>query len=247
VTLNAERIKLSTTRSSWWSVAVALVLSLGLAAIQPLGTLSGGPLPPERAAIGVAVFGVPVLMILAALTVTGEVRTGTIRTTFMATPSRTRVLCAKAVLTAGVAGLSAALMSLASIALVGALTNEEVGARMSLALPSTWRPIVTIGLFAALGAVLAVGLAAVVRHAAAVIAILLLMPFVLEPLLGSLPRIGETVGPLLPFGNAFAFTEVPWLQTYAMWWGPLGSLAYFAAVAAVVFAAGAVVINRRDP
>jgi ABC-2 type transport system permease protein len=247
MTLRAERIKLTSTRSSWWSVAVALVLSLGLAAIQPLGTLSDEPLPPERAAIGVAVFGVPVLMILAALTVTGEFRTGLIRTTFMATPNRTLVLGTKAVLTAGIAGASAATMSAASIAVVGALANETAGARMSLALAATWRPVGAIGLFGALGAVLAVGLAALLRHAAAVIGVLLLMPFVLEPLLGSLPRVGENVGPLLPFSNAFAFTKVPWLPTYSMWWGPLGSLVYFAAVAGAVFVAGVIAINRRDP
>jgi ABC-2 type transport system permease protein len=247
VTLNAERIKLSSTRSPWWSAAVALVLSLGLAAIQPLGTLSEGPLPPERAAIGVAVFGVPVLMILAALTVTGEIRTGTLRTTFMATPNRTRVLCAKAVLTAGIAGVFAAAMTVGAIAMVHALANEQMGARLSLGLAVAWRPVAAIGLFAALGAVLAVGLGALLRHAAAVVAVLVLMPFVVEPLLGSLPRVGETVGPLLPFANAMAFTEVPWLQTYPMWWGPIGSAVYFAAVVAVVFVTGVIVISRRDP
>jgi ABC-2 type transport system permease protein len=247
VTLNAERIKLSTTRSPWWSAAVAIVLSLGLAAVQPFGSVSEGPLPPERAALGVAAFGVPVLMILASLTVTSEIRTGTIRTTFMATPNRTRVLCAKALLTAGIAGVFAATMVVVSIALVHSLANEQVGARLSLGLPATWRPVATIGLFAALGAVLAVGLGALLRHAAAVIAVLVLLPFVLEPLLGSLPRVGATVGPLLPFSNAFAFTEVPWLQTYEMWWGPLGSLVYFTAVVVVVFLAAVIAINRRDP
>jgi ABC-2 type transport system permease protein len=37
------------------------------------------------------------------------------------------------------------------------------------------------------------------------------------------------------------------LQTYEMWWGPLGSLAYFSAVVAVVFVAAVIAINRRDP
>ena len=55
---------------------------------------------PEKAAIGVAVFGVPVLMILASMTVTGEYRSGMVRTTFLATPNRTLVLVAKAVVAA---------------------------------------------------------------------------------------------------------------------------------------------------
>ncbi len=50
--------------------------------------------------MGVAVFGVPVLMILSAMTVTSEYRNGVIRTTFAAIPNRTLVLVAKAVVAA---------------------------------------------------------------------------------------------------------------------------------------------------
>jgi ABC-2 type transport system permease protein len=98
--LAAERIKLSTTRSVVWTAAAVAVLSIGLAALQGSTAYGAAPLPPERAATGVAVFGVPVLMILAAMTVTGEYRSGMIRTTFMATPNRTLVLVAKAVVAA---------------------------------------------------------------------------------------------------------------------------------------------------
>jgi ABC-2 type transport system permease protein len=55
------------------------------------------------------------------------------------------------------------------------------------------------------------------------------------------------VGPYLPFGNIFVVTEVPWLYpVYAMPWGPLGSLAYFAVVVALVFGAALVALNARD-
>lgn len=247
MTFAAERIKLSTTRSLMWSVVAATILSLGLAAIQPMATLSGNPLPPERAAIGVATFGVPVLMILAAMTITGEYRTGTIRTTFIASPNRTRVLCAKAVLTAAVAGVSAAVIVMVSIALDRALVNGQAGARLSLAQAATWRPVGAVALYAALGAVLAVSLGVLLRHAAAVVAVVLTMPFVIEPVVGSLPRVGERVGPFLPFVNAYRFTEVPWWFSGALWWGPLGALLYFCGVVAVTFLAAVLVINRRDP
>ena len=84
--LNAERIKLSTTRSPLWSAVAVAVLSLGLAAVQASTAYGTGGLPPEKAAMGVAIFGVPVLMILSSLTVTNEYRSGLIRTTFMAVP-----------------------------------------------------------------------------------------------------------------------------------------------------------------
>ena len=247
MTVAAERIKLSTTRSPIWSAVIAAMLSLGIAALQPAATLSDEPLPPERAAVGVVTFAVPVLMILAAMTITGEYRSGMIRTTFMATPHRSRVLGAKALITAVFAGVSAAGMVIASLLVARALANGQVGARLPLTHAEAWRPVGAVGLYAALGAVLAVGLAVLLRYAAAVIAVLLLMPFVIEPLLGSMPRIGEHVGPLLPFANAWAFTGVPWFGAFPPSWGPLGSLLYFTVVVAAIYLAAVFVINRRDP
>jgi hypothetical protein len=80
-----------------------------------------------------------------------------------------------------------------------------------------------------------------------VVALIVLMPFVVEPLLGATPRVGERVGPLLPFANAYTFTKVPFFQTFAMWWGPVGAALYFTAIAVAVFTAAVVVTTRRDP
>jgi ABC-2 type transport system permease protein len=92
-----------------------------------------------------------------------------------------------------------------------------------------------------------VALGALIRHSAGVISLVLFLPFVVEPLLGSTPKIGKHVGPLLPFANAAQFTKVPSFQTYPMRWGPNGSLLYFAALIAVAFVAAIVVTDRRDP
>ena len=48
--LNAERIKLSTTRSSLWIAAAVAALSLTLAAIQGVVAHDGAPLGPQRSA-----------------------------------------------------------------------------------------------------------------------------------------------------------------------------------------------------
>jgi ABC-2 type transport system permease protein len=190
---------------------------------------------------------VPVLMVLAALTVTGEYRTGMIRATFLAMPSRTRVLAAKAVVAALFSSVCAVVMVLVSALAVRWVGAPEQGSELSFTEFAVWRTAGAIGLYAALGAVLAVGLGTLVRHSAGVIAILLLLPFVIEPLLGSIPRVGARVGPLMPFANVNTFTEVPWVQTFPMWWGPLGALLYFTGVVAAVFALAAADINRRDP
>jgi len=247
VTLNAERIKLQTVRSPWWTALAVALISLGLAAIQASAASPGDTVPPERAVIGVATFGVPVLMILSALMITGEHRTGLIRTTFLATPNRVRVLVAKVVVAAVFSGIITAVLSVASVALVDATVEDGGRPGAFLAEPAVWRTAGAVTLYAVFGAVLAVGLGALVRHSAAAVAVLLLMPFVIEPLLGAAPHVGEHIGPLFPFANASTFTQVPWLQTFSLWWGPVGAGLYFAAVALSVFVLAAVVVIRRDP
>lgn len=232
--LNAECIKLSTLRSPLWSAIAVAVLSLGLAAMQASTVYGPGPLEPEKAAMGVAVFGVPVLMILSSLTVTNEYRSGLIRTTFMAVPNRTLVLVAKAVVAAVFSGAYAAVMVAASIAVARSDPHE-------------WGLVGAIALYAMIASVLGVGVGALMRASAGAVALLLLWPLVVEPILANLPNVGTQVGPYLPFANAFIFIRVQWLYpVYAMPWGPGASIVYFAAVTAVVFAAALVVINRRD-
>jgi hypothetical protein len=247
--LDAERIKLSTTRSPLWTAIAVAGLSLGLAAIQGSAAYGATPLPPEKPAIGVAVFGVPVLMVLAAMTVTGEYRSGTIRTTFMATPNRSLVLGTKAVVAAVFSGVYTALMVIGSVLAARMAAPPLVGveSHLSLAAAETWRVVGAVALYGVLTAVLGVGVGALLRHSAGAVTVLLMWPLVAEPILGNLPNIGSEVGPYLPFGNAFLFTRVQWLYpVYDMPWGELGSLLYFAAVVAVVFAAAVVVVNRRD-
>jgi ABC-2 type transport system permease protein len=245
--LDAERIKLSTTRSPLWSAVAVAGLSLGLAMLQGSTAYGAGPLPPEKAAIGVAVFGVPVLMILAAMTVTGEYRSGMIRTTFMATPNRTLVLFAKAIVAAVFSGLYTAVMVIGAVVVARMAAPPMVGSHLSVADAETWRTVGAIALYAMITAVLGVGVGALLRHAAGAVAVLLMWPLVAEPILGNLPNIGSEVGPYLPFGNAFLLTRVQWLYpVYDMPWGEIGSLVYFTVVVAVVFGAAIIVVNRRD-
>ena len=117
--LNAERIKLSTTRSSLCRSAAVAALSLMVAAIQGVLAHDGTPLGPERAALGAAVFGVPVLMVLASMTVTAEYRSGMIRTTFIAAPNRTLVLVAKAIVVSVFSAVYAAVMVIGSVLVPG--------------------------------------------------------------------------------------------------------------------------------
>ena len=231
--VDAERIKLTTLRSPLWATAAAALLSFAVAALQAAASYSG--LTVTRAVLGVAVFGVPVLMVVAAMTVTGEYRSGLIRTTLMTVPDRTVVLCAKAVVAAVFAAAAAALMTVGSV-----LVGRAQG-------PGLWQATGAIALYAALAAVLGVAVAALVRHTAGAVAVLLLWPLLVEPLLGNLPGQGAQIGPYLPFANVFRFLDVSWLfPVYDAPWGPWGSLGYFTAVVVVVFVIAVGTMNRRD-
>src|SRR5262245_65101549 len=117
------------------------LLSMGLAALQGATAYGAAPLPPQKAAMGVAVFGVPVLMVLAAITVTGEYRSGMIRTTFMATPNRTMVLVAKAVVAAAFSAVYAAVMTIVAVVVAHVMTPPLAGSQLSFIDPDTWRLI----------------------------------------------------------------------------------------------------------
>ncbi len=243
--VNAERIKLLTLRSPLWSAAAAAVLSFGLAALQASVAYGYERMAVAEAALGVAVFGIPVLMIVAAMTLTGEYRSGLIATTFMATPHRTSVICAKALVAAVFSVICAVVMVFGSV-MVARLVAEP-GVADGLTVAATVRFSAALALYAALAAVLGVGVAALLRHTAGAVTVLLLWPLLVEPLLGNLPGRGWEIGPYLPFANAFRFLGVQWLfPEYVMHWGTVGSLAYFTVVVGAVFVAALVSVNRRD-
>lgn len=244
--LAAERIKLFSTRAPLWAVAGAAVVSVGLAALQAANR-GMAMMAPEEAALGVAVLAVPVLMVVASMTVTAEFRTQMIRTTFLAVPNRVLVLTAKAALCAVLAAAAAALMVLASVLVASSLAPPLSTSELSILGSATWRTVGAFAVYAAIAAILGVGVGALIRAAPGTVAVLLLWPLVVETVLGILPDTGARVGPYLPFANAYLFIKVEWLYSgYDMRWGPLGGIAYFTAVAAVVFAVALVVVNRRD-
>lgn len=245
--LNAERIKLSTIRSPIWSGLAGAVCSLAVAVLQGRTAQPGTALAPQSAVVGVAVFGVPIAMVLAAMTVTGEYRTGMIRATFAAVPNRAMVLVAKAVVAAVFSGIFAAVLTVAAVAVARLSSDPLVGAPLSLASADVWRTVGAMSGYAMLAAVLGVGVGALLRHTAGAVGVLLLWPLVVEPIVVNLPDLGRQVGPFLPFGNAFAFTGVQWLYPSSeLPWGGFGALLYFVVFVAAVFGGAVVLVDRRD-
>ncbi|WP_049569327.1 ABC transporter permease [Nonomuraea sp. SBT364] len=187
-TVNAEWIKLRTLRSTWWTMGIAVLVALVLTALGAGAVISRWDpgQAPGQAAMGIVV-AVYVGVILAQLplgmlgvmTISGEHASGMIDTTHVATPAKSRVLLAKAVVLAGFAIIGSLF-----IAVPGYLYGRAVAAEFNpSALPADAWPVigggtlmivVTTLLGLALGALLRNGAAAM----AALMAIVLLLPFV---------------------------------------------------------------------
>ncbi|NKY87058.1 ABC transporter permease [Nocardia veterana] len=247
----AERIKLTSTRSPWWCSAIVVALGLGLAALiaavsrASVGKENETLLTTAGAMVGVSGFGVMVLMIMATLTVTSEYRFGIIRTTFQATPNRSRVLVTKALLTGAYAAVLTFVLGLLAYLIAKALAGDA-GRQMSLSSDADWRALYGLAIYAFLAVVLSVGVGALVRQSAAAISLIVLWPLLIETLLGSFGSFGRNVQPFLPFANINRFLGEDTASAAHWHWGPWGGLIYFIVFTAIVFGAAVVVTNSRD-
>ncbi len=252
--LAVERIKLSTTRSPWWCGLIAVVVSVGFAALIA-GTREDAEFTATVASTQYGYdFGVAVIMVLAALSVTTEYRFGTIRTTFQAVPRRSPALLAKTVVVALVALVIGEVSAFGSW-LVAALLQP----RADLALDSgaDWINVAGVGVLYALAAVIAIAVGVLLRHSAGTIAVLLLYALAAEKLVQLIPGAGKTVYAWMPFNVAHKFlTGTGASNARAHGAGPVSlstatldqgwALAYFAAIAFGLFAFAVTVAKTRD-
>lgn len=105
--LRSERIKLATLRSTWWSIGLTAVITIGIALLvaASMGDVPG--FQAIQAVVSPIQFTMLLAGILGAIAVTGEYSTGMIRSTLAAEPVRGTVLAAKAVVVALVMFVSA--------------------------------------------------------------------------------------------------------------------------------------------
>ncbi|PRC50560.1 ABC transporter permease, partial [Mycobacterium sp. ITM-2017-0098] len=95
----------------------------------------------------------------------------------------------------------AALMVIGSVLVARLVAAPGVGDGLTPA--DTVGFAAAVALYAALAAVLGVGVAALLRHTAGAVTVLLLWPLLVEPLLANMPGRRWEVGPYLPFANIF--------------------------------------------
>ncbi|GAA1969067.1 ABC transporter permease [Amycolatopsis minnesotensis] len=248
--LATERIKLFTTRSPWWCALLTLAVTIGFAALIT-GTTDAGGGSVAATQFGYQ-FGLPVIMVLAALSVTTEYRFGTMRTTFQAIPNRAAALLAK---TAVVALLVLVIGEISAFGSWGIANLLKPSADFALNSSADWINVTGVGLVYALAAVVAIAVGLLVRHSAGAIALLMIYGLAVENLIRLIPNVGDDIYKWLPFNvanrfltgdgsNRGAVLDGPPLSTSSLgtWW----ALAYFAAFAFVMLAIAITVTRKRD-
>ncbi|MGZ8178363.1 ABC transporter permease [Williamsia sp. SKLECPSW1] len=248
--IDAERIKLLSTRSPYWCVGIVVVLGILISIL--IGVLSGSTSEsssdlrdPSFFAIGVSQIGVIVLMIMAVLAVTSEFRFGTIRTTFQAIPRREVVMGAKAIVYGGLSAVVTLVLGIVTIVLGTALAGDA-GSSIDLGGSVAIRQYWGIPVYTLLCVLIGLGVGALVRQSAGAIVILLIWSLALEGILSAIPKV-SAIGPYLPFNNGAHFLSGDTTDGGIDYpWGPYGSLLYFALWAIVIFVGGVVSTQRRD-
>ena len=247
-----ERIKLFTTRSPWWCMIIAAVLTIGLAALSTAFLDA----TDERSATifmtqGGAQLSQMVMMVMAALAVTTEYRFGTIRTSFQAVPQRAALLLGKTAVVAALAGLVGLIASFGAW-LIGSLLAGS--ADLSINTGAEWRLLAGQGIVFALSAVIAVAVGILIRQSAGAIAILILWPLLVESLFTLIPKVGDDLAKWAPFANGSSFLnqgqemglagEFAGSGDYALspWW----ALLYFAGWAAALLVLALMSASKRD-
>ena len=249
--LAVERIKLFSTRSPWWCMLLALGLTVGITAIIA-ANWDGAPMP-VLGAVFTHTFGLYVVMVMAALAVTTEYRFGTIKSTFQAVPDRISPMIAKAVVVVLLSALVGLASSFGSWGLSWLLAEDT--SELALTTANDWRHIAGVGLVFAAGALLALGVGALVRQTAGAVSIILVFALVLETVVGFIPNIGDDIQKWMPFTvvSKFIFGDPdpsaipegagpPTIGELSPW----GSFGYFAAIAVAVYVISLVVVKRRD-
>jgi ABC-2 type transport system permease protein len=248
--VRAEWIKLFSLRSSWITLAVAVIAVIGLGALfSAVTNTHWSEIRPEERLhfdpVGVSLRGVMlaqlVIGVLGALVITGEYATGMIRSSLMAVPRRLPVLVAKAVVFAGVTFV----LMLVSAFVAFFVGQAALGSHgTTLAAGHALRPIVGVALYLTVVALFALGLGFALRNTAGTIATVFGLLLVVPGLAQLLPASWQPhVLPYLPSNAGSSVFQVhPDTGMLGTWAG----FGVFCAWAAAALVLGAFLLRRRD-
>jgi ABC-type transport system involved in multi-copper enzyme maturation permease subunit len=254
-TLRSEFTKLRSVRSTYWTLIVLLVVSIGIGAAISAGTAANwshtGPgdrasFDPTQASVaGLFYLGQLVIVVLGAMTFTSEYSTGMIRTSLTAMPRRPVIYAAKAVVFTCVAFVVTLVAAFIAFFLGQALLASTHDTA-SLSQPNVLRAVLGSAIYVTTCGLFAYAVGAILRHTAGAITTVIGLLFVVPILANLLPNSWYIdVERWLPdaAGRALSVTvggNDPNL------FSPWGQYAVFAIYTVVLLLVGATLFRRRD-
>ncbi|MFT4157605.1 MAG: ABC transporter permease [Microbacterium sp.] len=176
--LHGEWIKLATIRSTWWSIGIVAVLTIGMAMLIAQAVDYPGFVPVQAVVMPIQ-FTMLLAGILGAISITGEYSTGMIRSTLAANPVRGSALAAKAVTVALFLFASSLVIFFVAALAVSAIVSSR-GHSIDWSDPSaSFLPIIVASLAMSVFALIGVSFGFVLRSGAGAIAATVGLLFVL--------------------------------------------------------------------
>jgi ABC-type transport system involved in multi-copper enzyme maturation permease subunit len=195
-TIRSEFTKIRSVRSTWWTLLVLVVISVGIGAAISAGVAANWShtSASDRATFdatqisvaGLFFLGQLVIVVFGAIVLTAEYSTGMIRTSLTAMPRRVTLFAAKAIVFALVALVVTIVTAFVAFFLGQAiLTSTHESATLSQ--PNVLRAVIGGALYVTLCGLFAFAAGAIFRHTAATITSIIGLLFVIPILAHLLP------------------------------------------------------------
>lgn len=248
-TIRSEWIKLRTVRMNAVLAIIAIAFPLVITVLTAVLIDSDNMDARDLIGLvtGTSIITGMLLGVIGASGITGEFGFNTIRPTFAATPKRSRVLVAKAILTAAVGIVVQGAVVALCYGLGSGILNGRGGDVSWSDAGSARSALVGIICFAGIVSLLGFGLGMLIRSTPAAVAILVLWPLVAEGIIGALLAVAGVDEPFkwLPY-NAGLNLGNPDAGQASDSLGRVAGGLYFLAVTAVIGAFGALSTMKRD-
>ncbi len=250
--IRSEWIKLRTVRSTVWTLAALIVLTIGVGVLVTHADASNWAhlsqsdrlqFDPTNDSLAGLSLGQLAIGVLGILVITAEHGTGSIRATLSAIPNRPLVLGAKAAVFGVVALLVGEAVCVVSF-LAGQAMVSGKAPPASFGQPGVARAVLLAGAFVALIGLVALGIGTIIRHTAGAIAIYAVVVFILPLVIGAFSAsIRTAVEKFLPLDVGRSMGAVHPVADALSPWASLGLLCGYAAV---LLGVGCWLLARRD-
>jgi ABC-2 type transport system permease protein len=255
--VRSEWTKFRTLRSTTLTLAIGALLVIGIGALTTwvtadhwnnAGFADKINFDPTRRSLAGVYLDMIAIGVLGVLVMSGEYATGTIRATLSAIPNRPLVLACKAAVFGAIALISSEVITFVAF-FIGQLLLRGTTPYATLGQPNVLRAVAGTGLTLAVMGLFGLGLATIIRHTAgaisAYVAVLLILPLILQAFPASVENAVIKYTPLVIGVNMTATKRVIDFgggQPFSPWAGFAILCGYTAAVLFI----GGVLLVRRD-